>query len=197
MVNEKIETMFPDINLKLEDGLNSKDFLTFARSMSKLNNCPLYPYQEKMLHAIFDAGTKKHILRSIDDVGVTCLVTNSIRGKGISWAIIDDEYLKSRYEDMTLDERLFKQNIEANAKLEEQYFFNNTLDISNKINIALSEANKLIKLVSLGKNANLKSKAYSSIRKSRVLKNRVKLYNIYFGSKIFSIDSLSVNDDRR
>ncbi len=197
MVNEKIETMFPDINLKLEDGLNSKDFLTFARSMSKLNNCPLYPYQEKMLYAMFDAGAKKHILRSIDDVGVTCLVTNSIRGKGISWAIIDDEYLKSRYEDMTLDERLFKQNIEANAKLEKQYFFNNTLDISNKINIALSEANKLIKLVSLGKNANLKSKAYSKIRKSRVLKNRVKLYNIYFGSKIFSIDSLSVNDDRR
>lgn len=160
MVNEKVETMFPDINLKLEDGLNSKDFLTFAGSISKLNNGLLLPYQEKLLHA-FNAQNKIDDKKTLPSVLFFPLENSScfphaIRGNEISWVIIDD-----------------------------------------KINIDLNEAHKLIKLVSLGKNANLKSKAYLKIRKSRIFKNRVKLYKIYFGCKLISFDSLSIVNNNK
>ena len=56
----------------------------------------------------------------------------------------------------------------------------------------VEEAKKINRVVSVGKNANLENRNFCILRKSRLFKNKTKIFKIYFGVKYIVIDSMEM-----
>ena len=64
--------------------------------------------------------------------------------------------------------------------------------INKNICKVIEEAKKINRVVSVGKNANLENRNFCILRKSRLFKNKTKIFKIYFGVKYIVIDSMEM-----
>ena len=64
--------------------------------------------------------------------------------------------------------------------------------INKNIRKVIEEAKKINRVIKAVENANLQNRNFCILRKSRLFKNKTKIFKIYFGVKYIVIDSMEM-----